>query len=165
MDMKKEKRVIVDKNPPDSGYLNGNEAQDYVWLPSWCEMCVLTKWNLRKWFVRRLKTMRVLMSACLIWELETGASSLHADLLRSVVKVNTVCCLSSHPLLILASPALFCLLYSTSNSCRHGEENEILTILGRVNEGEMTSIFFVRACLFLSPSPLRVDEQESGEQT
>lgn len=38
--------VTIDKDPLDSGYLNGNEAKDYVWLLSWCEMCVFMKWNL-----------------------------------------------------------------------------------------------------------------------
>lgn len=32
--------VIIDKNPLDLSYLNGNEAEDYVWLLSWGEMRV-----------------------------------------------------------------------------------------------------------------------------
>lgn len=37
------KTAIIVRNDRASGYLNGNEAQDYVWLLSWCEMCVFTK--------------------------------------------------------------------------------------------------------------------------
>lgn len=37
-------------------------------------------------YLRRLGDDEVLMSACLIWELETGKSFLHADLVALAVK-------------------------------------------------------------------------------
>lgn len=151
--------MIVDKNPPDSGYLNGNEAQDYVWLPSWCQMCVLTKWNLRKWFARRRKTMRVFNERLF----DLGIGNWNALSPRRLAlfshRVNTVC----SPFFLLPSlrplPRFVSfILHPTAVDAGKGIKNEILTILERVNEGEMTSIFF-------TPSPLWVDEQESGEQT
>lgn len=57
----------------------------------------------------------VLMSACLIWELETGRPFLHADLLCLVLKVNTVCVcviLSSTILLsVFSSSFLPCVVF------------------------------------------------------
>lgn len=152
--------MIVDKNPPDSGYLNGNEAQDYVWLLSWCQMCVLTKWNLRKWFARRRKTMRVFNER--LFDLGIGNWNVLSRRRLALFSRggNTVCSPffflrpSSRPLPRFVS----FILLPTAVDAGKGIKNEILTILERVNEGEMTSIFS-------PPSPLWVDEQESSEQT
>lgn len=87
-------------------------------------MCVLTKWNLRKWFARRRKTMRVFNERLF----DLGIGNWNALSRRRLAlfshRVNTVCSPPFFSSPLLASPAPFCLLYSPSNSCRRGEGNK-----------------------------------------
>ena len=156
--------VIIDKNLLDLSYLNGNEAQDYVWLLSRGEMCVFP-WNgicgSDLWDGWRQLGFNERLFDLGIGNWKVFSSCWFALLSNKVNTVYVPDCVCFFFLLSFFYPSVrsspCCFLSSKFNISKWDLNKTRASERERVNEGEMTWIFCVCDD---SLSPQRVDERE-----